>query len=295
MSDEGTPRAPRPRGFSEVIREAKRVVESAGLDLQELAETVVSSAKELADAAADSDVWAAAKQGGEQVRQAASRASSSARIAIDRASTNARELSVQVRHLFTLLDSAADVDRPTLVERLIEAAPMIAAQLDARADAVVVGELGEAGVGLQAVRGTELRYVRGPQPTLVVLHVEGRGARLAVGAARLAYGGCLYGPHAQLLRPLTRRGADVGVALAGFRFFRATTPENQPLGGWWLVLSAGLNLGVPILSDLGAFELGDRLAQLHALTPDEVTRIEAALAEAPDRAWRRGMAESLAR
>ncbi len=295
MSDDGKPRAPRPRGLSEVIREARKVVESAGLDLQELAETVVSSAKEMADAAADSDVWAAAKQGTEQVRQAASRASSTARVALDRASTNARELSVQVRDLIGFVHDAHGADRASVVDRFVEAAPLVATQLDAQASAVVIGELGEAGVGLQTVGGVEIRYVRGPAPALVVMHVEGKGARLAVGAARMAYAGCLYGEPEVLSSPLSRRGADVGVALAGFRFFRATTADARVVGGWWLVLSAGLNLGVPFLSDLGAFDLGDRLAQSFALTDEEVGRIEAALATAPERAWRRAMAQSIAK
>lgn len=294
MSEDDKPRAPRPRGLSEVIREARRVVESAGLDLQELAETVVSSAKDLADAAQESEVWVAAKQGTEQVRQAATRASSTARVALDRATTNARELSAQVRHLIGLLQQAPGAEPTSLVELFVEAAPLVASQLDARADAVVIGELGEAGVGVQAVGGTEIRYVRGAAPALVILRIDGRGARLALGAARMAYAGCLYGEPGVLAEGLSRRGADVGVALAGFRFFRATTADARVAGGWWLVLSAGFNLGVPILSDLGAFELGDRVEQSHPLTPDDVARIEAALAPAPDRAWRRAMAASVA-
>jgi hypothetical protein len=123
--------------------------------------------------------------------------------------------------------------------------------------------------------------------------MEGRGARLAAGAARLAYAGSLYGEAPQLAEPLTRRGADVGVALAGFRFFRAVSPERRAVAGWWLVISAGLNIGVPILSDLGAFELADASLGEHPLTDAEVARIEAALAAAPDRAWRRGVAQRL--
>lgn len=292
MSDEEKPkRAARPRGLSDVIREARRVVESAGFDLQELAESVVASASEIAEVAQDT-----AKQGGEQLRQAATRASSQVRIAVDRASTNAKEISAQVLHVVRMLDEAAEraESREEIVERFIEAGPLVASQLDARAPAIAIGTLGESGVGVQDVDGVELRYVRGDTPALVVTKISGRGARLAAGVSRMVYAGCLYGDREVLAAPLSRRGADVGVAIAGFRFFRASTDDGRAAGGWWVAMMAGLNLGIPILSELGAFELKDQSPFAHPLTSEHVERIERALAEAPDRGWRRAMAESLA-
>jgi len=267
------------------------VVESAGFDLQELAESVVASASEMADAAADT-----AKQGTAQVRRAASRASSQVRIAVDRASTNAREISQQVLQVVGLLEEASKLasDRTAIIHRFIEAAPLVANQLDAQAPAIVIGTLGESGVGLQSVNGVEIRYVRGERPMLMVCPLTGRGARLSAGVSRIAYAGCLYGDRSILPTALSRRGADVGVAIAGFRFFKATSADGRSVGGWWVALSAGLNIGVPLLSDLGAFELSDQSIHVHSLSQSDVAKIEEALIDAPDRGWRRAMAESLA-
>lgn len=277
------------------MREAKNIAEGAGINLQELAESVVSSARDLADAAEG-----AVEVGREKVRVAAERATSSVRIAAERASSSARDVTAQARRLIELLEQAPTdaKDKDRLLLRFLDALPIVSGQLDREANAVVVGYLGEAGVGVQAVRGVEIRYVRGGEdhpPLLRVSRIEGRGARLSAGAATSGYAGCLYGQPEVISSSVSRRGADVGVAVAGFSFFSATLPGAQvSAGGWWLSLNAGLTLGVPILSDLGAFELEEVELGSFDVDPVGAERVEAILAAAPDRSWRRGLAKRLA-
>jgi hypothetical protein len=305
MSDDKPPRAARPRGFSELFRDAKQLAESAGLNLQELAEAVVSSAQSFAEELEKSEAWGQAKNvveaGRDAVRTATERAASSARVAAERASSSVRDVRDQATRLVELLRSIGEhaTDRAHLVDRFVEAAPGVAPQLDSAARAVVIGVLGEAGVGVHTLTGTELRYVRAlgaEGARLVVSRLEGRGARLSAGAATSAYAGCLYGDPAVLAGQLRRRGADVGVAVAGFTFFRAEDPRDADAraGGWWVSLNAGLNLGIPILSDLAAWELDEVELGHVPLDAEDVDRIEAALSAAPDRGMRRSVAEKLA-
>jgi hypothetical protein len=270
VSDE---RRAKPRGLSDVIK-------SAGTSVREIAEAVVSSAKELADAAED----------------VAGAGASRVRVAAERASSSARDIAVSAQHIVSILQSASEdatrADR--LLARFIEALGHVKPQLDARADGVVIGYFGQGGVALQRVSGVEIGYVRGERPQIRVSRLDGKGARLAAGVATSAYAGCLYGDPAILSRPLVRRGADVGVAVAAIGFFRASTEEASGTAGGWLVsLSAGLNVGVPILSDLSAFEIFESPLGGAALTPMQAAEIESLLAEAPDRSWRRGIAQSL--
>lgn len=277
------------------MREAKNIAENAGINLQDLAESVVSSARDLADAAEG-----AVEAGREKVRVAAERATSSVRIAADRATSSARDVGAQARQLIELLERAPEdaKDHQRLLSRFLDALPIVSSQLDREADAVIIGYLGEAGAGLQTVRGIEIRYVKKSaedEALLRVSRIEGRGARLAVGAATSGYAGCMYGLSEIVASSVTRRGADVGVAVAGFGFFSASVQgARASAGGWWLSLNAGLNIGVPILSDVGAFELEEIELGSFDLSPEEAARIDAVLAASPDRSWRRGLARRLA-
>lgn len=262
--------------------------------VREIAEAVVTSAKDFADAATDKDAWNTAREG---VRVAAERASSSARTAVERASSSARDLGAQAQRIIELLQSAPEdaTDASRLLERFVEVLPSIRAQLDREAQAISIGYLGEGGVGIQRLSGVEIMYVRGSTPRLRVSRLDGRGARMAAGVATSAYAGCLYGNSVLLNRPLVRRGADVGAAVAAFRFFRGSaTGVEGTAGGWLVALNAGLGFGIPILSDLGAFEVSETFLGDFLLEPEQAEQIEAALEGAPDRSWRRGLAQSLA-
>lgn len=270
------------------MREAVRAAESAGTTVREIAEAVVSSAAELAESVAESG-REVAEAGVQRVRSVA-----------ERASSTARDLGVQARRILQMLEHVSDEasDLPRVRERFIEAIKILATQLDAHADAYVIGYLGEGGIALQRVSGVEILYLRGgPGPArLRVSRIEGRGARLSAGAAKSAYAGCFYGARELLAQPLTRRGGDVGVAVAAFHFLRATAANaSEAAGGWLVALSAGINVGIPIISDLGAFELAETTIADHPLTPEDTAEIEAALSPAPDRGWRRGLAQSLTR
>lgn len=212
-----------------------------------------------------------------------------ARAAADGAATVAR---VVLGNIARAADEAPDADK--LVDRYVNALSIVAPQMDAKADALGVGRIGEAGAGVANLDGMELLYVRGRRPQIRVSQLFGKAARLALGASAGAYVACLYGDPIALSHATTRRGADIDIVLASIGFFRATSAIGQSKASGWMVgLSAGVDVGVPLLGELSAFQFEERIIGRADLTGRHVERIEAALAVAPDRSVRRRIAKAL--
>lgn len=253
-----------------------------------------------------SDAW---KRVEESASRAAERARETARGAGDRLERARHELEA----LVGALDRAgrAPDDRATVLRSAVEAFERAGPHLDLLADAVAVGVLQEAGAGVASIQGTELLFVPADGPVraqLRVARIIGQSARLAVGGQVGGYVAAFYGPRDLMVRPLDRRGADLGVLVASLGFFRATAsahgsvdpaagpPTRQRCAGGWIVeLAAGAALGIPILSDLSAFELEEVGLASYSLTAAEAEPIDSALAQAPDRPQRRKVALLLAR
>ena len=188
------------------------------------------------------------------------------------------------------LQQAAEApDDPHLVlerfEALLEKA---SPQLDRAAAAVSIGVLGEGGAGVAAMRGHELFYHPGTR-TLRVSQVSGRAFRLAVGVAAGAYVMCFYGDEDAVLQPGLRKGVDVDVLVASMGFFSGEHGDGS-CGGWMVALGAGLDIAVPILGEVTAFEVKDAVLGQHTLDEVQAAGLDRWIAEAPDRHIRRRLA-----
>ncbi|MCA9548487.1 MAG: hypothetical protein KC933_00540 [Myxococcales bacterium] len=196
----------------------------------------------------------------------------------------------------SLANAPADLDNPTaLAMRLLEALESVKGQLDREAQAVALGYFKGAGAGVTGLSGTEIFYVRpdGPmQASLRVSQVVGREARLSVGASAEAYVACLYGPREVLARPARRRGADVEALVASLAFLRLEANDKKACG-YMAGISAGLGLGLPILSNFGAFEFEEQPIGGVKLSAEISAPLEKLIKEAEDRSWRRRIAQAL--
>ena len=231
------------------------------------------------------------------------RAARAARDLSDRVARGAREQAEKAQEaaqklVIALGGATGDADSAeATLSRFVEGISAVRSQLDREATAVAVGSLTGGGAGVAHLIGTELFYLRpdGPlQGHLRVSQITGREAHLAAGASSGGYAACFYGPREALARPMRRRGADVGIIVASLAFLRLDAPgTDKRAGGWMLGLSLGVGLGVPILSSLSAVELHETPLAGHKLERAAAKKLETLLSEAPDRPWRRRIAQAL--
>lgn len=235
----------------------------------------------------DSEAW-------QQLETSAERAAESARSVARSAGERLEQVQRELEGLFGAIENAArdPSDRAAVIEGAADAFARVGGQFDLLADGVAVGFLQEAGAGVASVQGTELFFVPPDGPVrgqLRVSRIVGQSARLAVGGQIGGYVAAFYGERERLVRPLDRRGADLGLLVASLGFFRG----SDATAGWLFELAAGASLGIPFLSDFSAFELEEVSLASYALTSEESERFEQALAEAPDRPTRRQIAQML--
>ncbi len=236
--------------------------------------------------------WVRGTEAWRQLEQASLRARERARAAGERVNEARAELEALIEAVNEAQTDPSD--RARVLRAAATAFERAAPQLDLLADAVAVGFVRELGAGMATVDGTEVLFVPADGPVRArvrVSRVVGRAARLEVGGHVGGYVAAFYGPRSQLVSPVARRGANLGLLIASLGFFRGT----EGITGWMFELSAGAALGVPILSDLSAFELEEVVLAAYALDPAEAERFEAALAAAPDRPRRRHVTRLLAR
>ncbi|MEL7369184.1 MAG: hypothetical protein AAFN74_09755 [Myxococcota bacterium] len=272
--------------WAQARAQAKRVSDRVAANAADIAEAASAASQTLQDTPAF---------------QKAREATDAARARIESAASDvqdiARDVGETARTVITNLAAApAELeDEGALVQRFSDALQPLSGQLDREANAIAIGYLGRSGIGVAEMTGTEMFYLRPDGPVRAQLRVSamrGRAARLAVGASTGAYLACFYGPRDALSRPLHRRGGDVGVMIASIGFFRATAGERVARG-WMVGLSAGVGLGIPILSDFVAFELEDTPQGGFALDKHRSEAIEEIIASAPDRVRRRQLAQRL--
>jgi hypothetical protein len=280
--------------WADLLGKAGKIAQDIAAEVQKNAKSIGEMAKESAKTIQESDAYAKAKEAAESARDKVLEAAESA-------SEKAQKMSATAKRLVGALDSAETdcQDRDAFVASVTALLPDVAPQLDAKAPALGFGYLAEVGAGVAGVTGVEILYVRpadGERAMLKVARMEGKSARLAVGASSNAYAVCLYGEPVILKSATKRRGADVEVIVASIGFFKVTSTmaaPDQRAGGWLAGLGAGLNIGIPILSDLTAFEIEEQIIEKITLTDVEVSALEAALTEAPDRSTRRKIAKAL--
>ncbi len=261
---------------TEALSEARRSVEAAGGNI------ISELSKEIGGALAD------AKRRVENVGQ---------QVQSSDAVASARAAAAEAAKLIATINAAPDHadDLAALIADMATLLPIAEKQADTKADAVAIGSLSAVGAGIAGVTGVELHWVRTTR-ALRVSTTSGRTARLAVGARTGAYVACLYGARETLEHAAVRRGADVGVIVASIGLFRASNPiATGAAGGWWVGIDLGVDIGVPILSDLTAFELEEKIVARHELDGVQSRTLERAFTKAEDRSTRRKLATQLAR
>ncbi len=255
--------------------------------LEQAAREGVSRASEGLDRA-QGELARAARDASEELRRSASQTAEGVRRGAEDATRIARAV---LDHLDRAADRADDAE--AMCGHLEALLAQLGGQLDREADVVAIGRISEVGPGLAAVRGLELQYARGPR-RLRALSLEGKAARLALGGSTGAYVLCLYGPPEATQHTGRRRGVDAGVMVAALGLLRVRDAVTRvEARGWMAALSAGVDIGVPILGDISAFEVEEQLLGRHVLDEGRAERLERALREAPDRAVRRRLANLL--
>ncbi len=277
-----------PRGiWAQARAQAKKVQDRVAANAAELAEAAAGATQSIQSS---------------EVYQRAKNATEAARAKIESAAADvqdkAREAGESARTVITALASAERHldDEIALARSFREALEPLSGQLDREADAVAIGYLAKRGIGVAEVSGTEMFYLRPDGPVRAQLRVNaisGRVARLAMGASTGAYLACFYGARDTLSRPTSRRGGDVGVVIASIGFFRATGAGDRVARGWMVGLSAGLSIGIPILSDFVAFDFDEQLQGGLALEKAQSEPIEDIILQAPDRVRRRQLVNRL--
>lgn len=292
---------------AERVSQAGRI---ASAQMSDTAERVSDIGKRATSQAKNWAVWKETGRITEQIRESPAWKQIEARAQQVRSGTQsmAREtgqrlekLQHEAESLFSALDEVGKVagNRAAALRLATQIFEQAGPHLDLLADAVAVGSAQEAGVGLASFQGTEVYFVPPDGPVRAQLRVHrivGQTARLAVGGQMGAYVAAFYGPRDLLTRSLERRGADLGLIALSLGFFQATATESKTprAGGWLMELAAGLSLGIPIISDLSAFELEEVPLASYSLDNKESAAIEEALAQSPDRSLRRNVARRLA-
>ncbi len=260
---------------------------------ERLGTSVSENAQKLADEAAQGEAWKQVKAATESVKTSARRAAENAGEKAQQAGATAQKIAQ------CLLTASQTIDEPQiLVAQTLEALSGLKGQLDTHAQAVAVGFLKGGGIGAQDLDGLQVLYLRPDGPIrahLRVSQIQARFVRLALGASAGAYVACLYGDREALAQPMTWRGGDAGLWVASVALFKAESNRTEKkAAGWWMSVSAGLGLGVPLLSELGGFVTKEQLIGGAKLEHQLSEPLEALLAEAPDRARLRAVASKLA-
>ncbi len=233
------------------------------------------------------------------VKASAEQAANKAQGAAVDAAAKAQEAKENTLYIAELLKKAPDKleDREELIAMLYNALEKVSGQIDSNAQAITIGSIQQAGVGVAALQGTQIVFLPEDGPLRAQIRVSqtvGQAARLAVGASAGAYLSCFYGEREEMARPLTIRGADLGILVAAMGFFRAYDDRKEKRGSGWIAsLHAGLNFGIPILSDFSAFELEEVSLGGFSLSSQEAAPLMELLNNAPDRANRRKVAQYL--
>lgn len=223
------------------------------------------------------DWWSKVRSGAGQLRQ--------------RVQERQTELRASAEKWVALFDQARHhADDPTrIIHPLAATLESLRRQLDREAQAIVVALVRESGVGRADVDGSRITYVRPEGPArgqIRVSDVYGTAAALAAGVAASGFAACLYGERTSLMEPLRWRGADAGVLVTSIGFFRADfEPAREHLDtpvGWSVGIELGVGLGVPILSEIGTFDLHERVVG-SSLVAREASPLEDVLRNAPDR------------
>jgi hypothetical protein len=237
--------------------------------------------------------WDRVKEGWGSAQQ---RIASASREAQDRLQEVQRSAQASAEHWAkVLLQAQQDSSTPTgLAEALAEALASTKGQLDRHAEAVSVGAFRQAGAGVSVVDGLKLTYVRPDGPVRGQIRISdlyGRLTHLSAGIGAAGFAACLYGPRAALLEAGRWRGGDAGFWVASVGLF--TSAASHRASGWMVGLGVGVGLGIPILSDLGAFDLEERVTRSFPLSTSDSRGLESILADAPDCKLRRAMARRL--
>lgn len=280
--------------WADALDRAGKLAGELAAELQSNAKTIGEMASASAKELQQSEAFNRAKERAESIRTQMMEAAG-------KTSERAQQMGLVARKLIGTLNTAATdaKQRDRFVQDVVARMKDVAPQMDAKAGALGFGYLAEAGAGVAGTTGTEILFVRpadGDPGLLKVSRIEGKSARLALGASSSAYAVSLYGEPLLLRSTTKRRGADVEILIASIGFFRVTSglaDAEQRAGGWLVSLGAGLNIGIPILSDVTAFELEEQVIHKITLTDDEVRAMEEALAAAPDRSTRRKIACAL--
>ncbi len=281
--------------WADMLEKAGKIAQDFAAEVQRNAKSIGEIAKDSAQKIQESEAFAKAKEVAESARQQVVEAA-------EKTSEKAQKMSATAKKLVATLNTAATdcKDRDAFIKHLAtNVLPDVAGQMDAKARALGIGYLAEAGAGVAGVTGVEVMYVRpheNERGMLKVARMEGRSARLAIGASSNAYAICLYGEPVVLKSATKRRGADVEVLVASIGFFSVTSAmaaPDQRAGGWLAGIGAGLNIGIPILSDLTAFEIEEQIIEKFTLTDAEVKDLEDAVQAAPDRSTRRKIAKAI--
>jgi len=199
----------------------------------------------------------------------------------------------QWSRLFAL--ARTEAEGGVIAQHMADALVGVKSQLDREAPAFAVALFRQAGAGFASVDGMKISYVRRDGPVRGQLRVSelfGTSAHLSVGAGAAGFVASMYGERAALLEPLPWRGGDAGFWVASVGLFRSRGGRAK-LTGWMVGLGLGVGVGVPILSDLGGFDLEERVLDAWNLSTGEAAPLEAVLAEAPDAKMRRGLAKRL--
>ncbi len=257
---------------------------------QETGTKLQDNAAELSNQLGETEAWS-------KVRAAADSARVKTQDAAQAARSKAQDAAATAQKLIASLGNAqGDLDNPeALAQRFLEALQSVDGQIDQGANAVAIGYLSGGGAGIAGMAGTEIFYLRpdGPvQAHLRVNQVTGKYARLSVGASTGAYVACFYGPREVLGRPARRRGADAELLVASLGFLKLDAGDKRACG-WMAGLAAGVGLGIPILSNFGAFEFEEQPMGGVKLSTSESQPIEDIINHATDRNWRRRIARAL--
>jgi hypothetical protein len=174
-------------------------------------------------------------------------------------------------------------------------------QLDRRAKAVCIGLVRQSGVGRSNVDGSRITYVRPEGPARGQIRfgdIYGHTTSLAAGVAASGFAACLYGDRIALMEALRWKGGDAGLLVASVGLFRADfdppRPASDSSSGWSFGIELGVGVGVPLISDIGAFDLRERVVG-SAMVASESKSLEAILDKAPDRRLLRAASQRLIR
>ncbi|MCA9550528.1 MAG: hypothetical protein KC933_10870 [Myxococcales bacterium] len=184
-----------------------------------------------------------------------------------------------------LANVEADAGDPeALVSRFVKALDIARPLVDPSADAVALGVLTEAAVGVAGARGQELLYNRGTgQLTLNTLDTV--GARIGIGVTARAFCRNLYGDGEAIAKSQGRSGLEVGALFGHAGFFTSHVPDvpaDAAPRGWTATVALGYTLSIIGLANQSVYAVRERPMATVDLTPEQRAAIEAILARIPE-------------